>query len=41
MWLTSNQILFEVISYDILPEEKEAIEGTINREFTEPINHIN
>jgi hypothetical protein len=41
MWLTSNQILFEVISYEILPEEKEAIEGTINNNFTEPINHIN
>jgi hypothetical protein len=41
MWLTSNQILFEVISYEILPEEREAIEGTINNEFTEPINHIN
>ena len=41
MWLTSNQILFEIISYDMLPEEKEAIEGTINSNFTEPIKHIN
>ena len=42
MWLTSNQILFEIVSYAILPEEEEAIDGTIsNRDFTEPITHMN
>ena len=42
MWLASNQILFEVMSFKILPEEEEAIEGTIsNRDFTEPITHMN
>ena len=42
MWLTSNQILFEVVSFSILPEEKEAIDGTIaNSDFTEPITHMN
>jgi hypothetical protein len=42
MWLTSNQILFEVISFKILPEEQEAIEGTIaSSNFTEPITHMN
>ena len=42
MWLTSNQILFEVMSFRFLPEEAEAIEGTISSsDFTEPINHIN
>ena len=42
MWLASNQILFEVTSFKILPEEEEAIEGTIShRDFTEPITHMN
>ena len=42
MWLTSNQILFEVISFKILEEEEEAIDGTLsNRDFTEPLNHMN
>ena len=42
MWLTSNQILFEVISFKILSEEEEAIDGTLsNRDFTEPITHMN
>ena len=42
MWLASNQILFEVISFKILPEEEEAIDGTLsNRDFTEPITHMN
>ena len=42
MWLASNQILFEVMSFKILPEEEEAIEGIIsNRDFTEPITHMN
>ena len=42
LWLASNQILFEVTSFKILPEEEEAIEGIIaNRDFTEPITHMN
>jgi hypothetical protein len=42
MWLTSNQILFEVMSFDMLPEEEEAINETYsNTDFTEPLNHIN
>ena len=42
MWLASNQILFEIISFDILPEEKEAIEGTFaDRDFPEPPQHMN
>ena len=42
MWLASNQILFEIISFEILPEEQEAIDGTItNRDFTEPPKHMN
>ena len=42
MWLTSNQILFEIISFKILPEEQEAIEGVItNRDFSEPPQHMN
>ena len=42
MWLTSNQILFEVVSFSMLIEEQEAIEGTIaNSDFTEPITHMN
>ena len=42
MWLASNQILFEVMSFKILQEEEEAIEGIIaNRDFTEPITHMN
>jgi hypothetical protein len=42
MWLTSNQILFEVKSFKILPEEEEAIDGTLsNRDFTEPPQHMN
>ena len=40
MWLTSNQILFEVVSYDILPEEEEAIEHTLDRDESPP-NHLN
>jgi len=31
MWLISNQILFEIISYAILPQEEEAIEHSYNR----------
>ena len=40
MWLTSNQILFEIISYAILPEEEEAIEHTLDRDDFPP-NHLN
>ena len=42
MWLTSNQILFEVVSFAILQEEEEAIEGTLSgRDFTEQLTHMN
>ena len=42
MWLASNQILFEIVSFDILPEEKEAIEETFSaRNFSEPPEHMN
>jgi len=42
MWLTSNQILFQIISYKMLPEEQEAIDGTLaDRGLSEPITHIN
>tara|TARA_B110001454_G_scaffold204234_1_gene212831 strand:+ start:2363 stop:2683 length:321 start_codon:yes stop_codon:yes gene_type:complete len=42
MWLTSNQILFEVVSFDILQEEEEAIEGTLSgRDFTQQLTHMN
>ena len=40
MWLTSNQILFEVVSYNILPEEEEAIEHSLDRDDFPP-NHLN
>ena len=42
MWLTSNQILFQIMSFKILPEEEEAIDGTLaNRNFTEQLSHMN
>jgi len=42
MWLASNQILFEIVSFDILPEEKEALEETFPaRNFPEPPQHMN
>jgi len=42
IWLTSNQILFEVLSFKILPEEQEALEGTLaERGLSEPVNHLN
>jgi len=42
MWLTSNQILFEIMTFNILPEEQEAIDGTLaDRNFIEQPNHIN
>ena len=40
MWLTSNQILFEVVSYNILPEEEEAIEHSLDRDDSPP-HHLN
>ena len=40
MWLTSNQILFEVVSYSILPEEEEAIEHSLEANELPP-NHLN
>jgi len=40
MWLTCNQILFEIVSYAILPEEEDAIEHSLEtNEF--PPNHLN
>ena len=42
MWLASNQILFQVMSFNILTEEKEAIEDTFSaRNFPEPPQHMN
>ena len=42
MWLASNQILFEIISFDILNEEREAIEDSFSaRNFPEPPQHMN
>ena len=36
MWLISNQILFEIISHDYLPEEQEAIEELQQESAPEP-----
>ena len=42
MWLASNQILFEIISFDILSEEREAIDDSFSaRNFSEPPQHMN
>ena len=42
MWLASNQILFEIISFDILSEEREAIDDSFSaRNFPEPPQHMN
>tara|TARA_Y100001951_G_C11076981_1_gene149230 strand:+ start:80 stop:406 length:327 start_codon:yes stop_codon:yes gene_type:complete len=42
MWLTSNQILYEVISYEILPEEQEALDQSFEaREFADNLKHLN
>ena len=42
MWLASNQILFEIISFDILSEEREAIDDSFSvRNFPEPPEHMN
>lgn len=41
MWLCSNQIKFEVQSYDILPEEAEALDQTkYDMDMSQP-EHIN
>ena len=40
MWLTSNQILFEIISYSILPEEEDAIQHSLEANDAPP-NHLN
>ena len=34
MWLTSNQILYEVVSYSILPQEEETIQQSYEEETT-------
>ena len=42
MWLTSNQILYEIISYDLLPEEEDALVQSLEmRDLTETPKHIN
>ncbi len=41
MWLTSNQILYEIISYDLLPEEEDALVQSLEmRDLTETPKHI-
>ena len=40
MWLTSNQLLFEIMSYNILPEEEDALQHSLEaNEFQ--FNQIN
>tara|TARA_Y100000310_G_scaffold171027_1_gene171166 strand:+ start:29 stop:349 length:321 start_codon:yes stop_codon:yes gene_type:complete len=41
MWLTSNQILYEVISYAILPQEEEAIQHSYIGDQTNTPSQIN
>ena len=41
MWLCSNQILFEVTSFDLLSEEQEALEDTIIDDKQETFKHMN
>ena len=41
MWLVSNQILFEVTSYAILPQEEEAIQHSYTKEHTDTPSQIN
>lgn len=38
MWLTSNQILYEVVSYGVLPQEEEAIQQTYEAETPPQLN---
>lgn len=40
MWLASNQILFEIVSYAILQDEEDAIENSLDRDEFPP-NHLN
>ena len=42
MWLTSNQILFEIVSYDLLPEEEDALVQSLDmKDLTENHKHMN
>ena len=42
MWLTSNQILYEIVSYDLLPEEEDALVQSLDmRDLTETHKHMN
>ena len=42
MWLTSNQILYEIISYDLLQEEEDALVQSLDmRDLTETNKHMN
>ncbi len=41
MWLTSNQVLFEVISYKLLKEEQDAISDNFHDEPLTPPNQLN
>ena len=38
MWLTSNQILYEVISYGIIPQEEEAIQQSYEQDTPPQLN---
>ena len=38
MWLTSNQVLYEVVSYGILPQEEEAIQQSYEPETPPQLN---
>ena len=38
MWLTSNQILYEVVSYGILPQEEEAIQQSYEQDTPPQLN---
>tara|TARA_R110000803_G_scaffold168987_3_gene232044 strand:- start:1108 stop:1437 length:330 start_codon:yes stop_codon:yes gene_type:complete len=40
MWLVSNQILFKINSYKLLPEEAESLEARHDNEYLTP-NEIN
>ena len=42
MWLTSNQILYDIVSYDLLPEEEDALVQSLEmRDLTETHKHMN
>ena len=38
MWLTSNQILYEVVSYGIIPQEEEAIQQSYEQDTPPQLN---